>query len=46
MATRKVGELGDEHGSALTPEFAVSLGIGNCGMDCGDRCAAGLAAPP
>ena len=24
---------------------SVSLGIGNCGVDCGDRCAAGLAAP-
>ena len=26
----------------LTP---VSLGIGNCGVDCDDRCAAGLATP-
>jgi hypothetical protein len=26
-------------------KFPVSLGIGNCGVDCGDRCAAGIAAP-
>ena len=23
----------------------LTLGIGNCGVDCGDHCAAGLAAP-
>jgi len=25
--------------------FSVSLGIGNCGVDCGDRCAAEIAVP-
>jgi len=24
---------------------SVGLGIGNCGVDCGDHCAAGLATP-
>ena len=32
-------------GKTETVGRTVGLGIGNCGVDCGDRCAAGLAAP-
>ena len=30
---------------SASSKFGQSLGIGNCGVDCGDHCAAGLAAP-